>query len=257
MIDMSIVLCANLLWVEPRIYSLFEDKWHTLNTFITLCVQPMAKTYKVCLPEGILRARIQLLTNQIIFSGPTPSRVRDVFRHIDHLEKFTATANFVSTRLSSSQVDLGWAAEVCAMRTCVAALTGPFACSNDPRLRALFEEWRYHNLRFLRNLDHPMPHVEVLLPMTQLSIMSQLGVSMYYITMLCTVHDLMIFEETVGIYNSLNIVLDADVAEKIQRMIEMIRVRKKTMHCTLGREGKCSARHDGLDILRHPRGVLC
>lgn len=257
MISMSITLCANFFWIEPRIYKLFEDGWDTLDAFVSLCVQPLAETYKVCLPEDNLRAIVQLHANRMIFNGCTPSQVQAVLRHIDYVENFIATNNPVSTQLSSSNLETGWAAEICGMRLYVTAVSEPIACSNDGRLRVLAEEWRECNSKFLQSLNGSMPHMEILLPMTQLSVMSHLGIGMYYIPLMCIVHDLEWFEEIASVYNSLNIIIDVDLAKRIQSMIETIRTRKKTMHCTLETDGECSARHDGLDILRSPEGVLC
>lgn len=257
MISMSIVLCANFFWIEPRIYTLFEDEWHVLDKFYSLCVQPMADIYKICLPEDGLRVMVQLHMNRMIFKGPTPSRFRAVLRRIDDVERFVAIANPVSIQQSNSNNEIGWAAEICGMRLYATAVAKTNTCSSDQQLRALMHEWRDYNSKFLQSTNQSMAVMEVLLPMTKLNLMGQLGIGIYYLPLICIVHELEWFEEIVAVYNSLDVVIGADIADRIQRVIEVIRKRKKTMHCTLEIDGECSARHDGLDILRHPQGVLC
>lgn len=256
MINTSMVLCANFFWIAPKLYTLFENAWETLDAFIYQCVQPMAEKYKICLPEDSLKARIQIHTNRIIFKGPRFPYIQTTLQHIDYLERFIAS-NPVSTQSESTNSKLGWASDISAMRLYITAVGGSVVCSNDQQLRESVDQWKSCNTRFLGSLDKSMPHMETLLPMTQLNMMSGLGIAMYYLPLLCIVHDLESFEEIADVYNSLNVIMDQDVAKRIQRMIEMVRMRKKTWDCTLQVEGRCSSRHDGLDVLRHPEGVLC
>lgn len=104
MITMSIVLCANFFWIEPRIYTVFEGEWEALDRFISFCLRPMADAYKICLPEDGLKAMVQLYMNRMIFKGVTPSRIRMVSDRIDYVEAFIATANPVSTQVLDSNL---------------------------------------------------------------------------------------------------------------------------------------------------------
>lgn len=256
--NLALNLCANFYLIEPRIATTFDDSWDSLEDFFVHCVHPLIEIYQVGTVEETLRTRAQLHINRLTYL-PTASNARDAYQLVDRLEAYIRSPEPVTLQhqLSSVTMRLGWLAEISAMRLHVATLAEPGVCSNDERLRALADKWQEHNMDFLQSLEGGMPLVESLLPFTSLNMMSHLAVGLYYVPLLCTLHDLDWFEGVAQVYNSLDVILDPDLRERIDKLIMMIRDRKVTTPCTLKADGYCRARHDGLDVLRDPRRLLC
>lgn len=257
MTNIALGLCGNFFFLEPRISLIFKDNWENLDAFFLDCVQPLAEQYQIGTKEASLRNAILLRMNRLIYEPADSSNLNEVLHRITLMEAYVRSSEPVTTQQSSSSsMTLGWLADIAAMKVTAAVLARSDICSHDHQLRNLMKQWRRYNSDYLQTLNQQLPHTQEMLPLTRLSMVNQAGIAMYYVPLLCAVDDLDWFEELVSVYDSLELIIDDDLAGKIQRLIVTIRHRKKTARCTLEIDDYCHSRHDGIDALQHPEGML-